>query len=232
VTTPALCVFAKPPGPGAKTRLAAALGEARAATLAEAFLRDTWRLARSLPGVRPVLALTGPIHGGPAVAASDWWPQGDGDLGARLERVLGRALETNGPALAIGADTPGLPARLIHEAIDALAHVDAVLGPADDGGFYLIGLRACPPGLLARLPWSAPTTCVATHDRLRSRGLRVATLSRWFDVDTPADLARLGALLRQGIIEAPATAWALAHPHGAGGPAPPEDELPWASSRS
>lgn len=206
-----VCVFAKPPRPGqAKTRLAAGVGEVRAAELAQAFLRDTWATASQLTWARAVVATTdGAPHelglpGHPAV-----WLQGEGDLGQRLERVLRRALGEADFALAIGADTPGLPERLLAQAAEALARADAVLGPTDDGGFYLLGLRTCPPALLDGLPWSVPTTFAATHARLEERGLTVRTLEPWFDVDRLEDLERLRRAMELGAIDAPATARAL-----------------------
>jgi hypothetical protein len=81
-----------------------------------------------------------------------------------------------------------------------------VLGPCEDGGFYLIGLRSCPAGLLADLPWSAPSTFQRTIDRLRSAGLSIAVLPPWFDIDTPDDLRRLERLLELGELSAPTTA--------------------------
>jgi glycosyltransferase A (GT-A) superfamily protein (DUF2064 family) len=95
---------------------------------------------------------------------------------------------------------------LLEAGRDALGRADAVIGPADDGGFYLLGLRTCPERLLAGLPWSAPDTFARTIERLRERGLRVEVLERWFDVDRPEDLDRLRALIQRGEIHAPSTA--------------------------
>jgi rSAM/selenodomain-associated transferase 1 len=206
-----LCVFAKPPRAGdVKTRLASAIGSARAATLALAFLEDTWAAASVLPWARAVLASTDPsaircagLVRGPV------WPQGKGDLGERLERILRRALRQTPLALAIGTDTPGLPPVLLSEARSALRCADAVLGPCEDGGFYLLGLRRCPPGLLRGLPWSAAETFQRTVERLRGRGLETAVISPWFDVDRPADLECLRALVARGELHAPRSAHAL-----------------------
>jgi rSAM/selenodomain-associated transferase 1 len=215
-----LCVFAKPPRPGeVKTRLAETLGAAPAAALARAFFLDTWRSATSCAWARAILATTD-------AAAPEWagispiWAQGGGDLGERLERVLFRALRSAPFAVAIGTDTPGLPTQLLESAWRALATADAVLGPCEDGGFYLIGLRRCPPGLLAGLPWSAEDTFVRTIARLREHGLAVETLPPWFDVDRAEDLSCVRALLSRGEIEAPETERALrtiAIPEGGGG---------------
>lgn len=197
-----ICIFAKPPVAGqVKTRLAAALGPARAADLARAFLDDTIAAVTALPWAQAALATTEPVE-----ARLPLLLQGEGDLGARIERVLRAALEGAAFAIAIGADAPALPARLLEGARAALNDADAVIGPADDGGFYLLGLRACPEGLLSDLPWSSSDTYTRTLERLRSRGLRVEVLERWFDVDRVEDLDRLRDALRNGEIDAPRTA--------------------------
>ena len=87
----------------------------------------------------------------------------------------------------------------------ALSSSDAVLGPTEDGGFYLIGLKKCPPGLLKDLPWSTTTTLTATEKRLRSRGFSVSVLEKWFDVDRPKDLRRLFYLVTRSEVSAPHT---------------------------
>ncbi|MFN0246664.1 MAG: TIGR04283 family arsenosugar biosynthesis glycosyltransferase [Kofleriaceae bacterium] len=204
-----ICVFAKPPVPGqAKTRLIPALGSGGAAELARAFLLDTCAPLRCRSDANAVLASTGPLDDTLlSQLAMPCWPQGDGDLGARIERVLQRALIDAPWAIAIGGDSPGRPTTLTDDAIAALHEgVDAVLGPSDDGGFYLLGLRRCPPGLLAGLPWSTPQTAAATLARLESAGLRTRVLAPWFDVDEPTDLERLDRLIANGEIVAPATA--------------------------
>ena len=201
-------VFARAPEPGkVKTRLASAVGAEGAALLAAAFLRDTWSSLSSVPWVRPIVATTGALD--PAFADLEAWDQGGGDLGARIERMLRRALAGAPAAFAVGADTPGLPSHLLDEAREALASADAVLGPCEDGGFYLLGLRSCPPDLLAGLPWSQQDTLDRVRERLESRGMSVALLSAYFDVDRPEDLDRLEGLVHGGAIEAPATAEAL-----------------------
>jgi hypothetical protein len=207
-----ICVFAKPPHPGkAKTRLAARVGDARAAEYAQAFLRDTWALVSDLAWTRSVIATTegaGNDLGLPG--RPNIWLQGDGDLGHRLERIMRRALAEADVAIAIGADTPGLPERLLVEASKEFTKADAVLGPSEDGGFYLLGLKRCPPGLLDDLPWSEPTTFAATRSRLLERGLAVRTLEPWFDVDRPEDLERLRGSIDCGALHAPETARLLA----------------------
>ncbi len=208
-----ICIFAKPPRVGqVKTRLAAQLGPSRAAALAWAFLHDSWTGLRSLDWAERVVATTGEIDGLPDLdPALQLWNQGSGDLGARLERVLRRALEQTRYAVALGADTPGLPEKLLESARDALdAGADAVLGPSEDGGFYLLGLRSCPAGLLSALPWSSADTGAATLEQLRGHGLSVHELTPWFDVDRAEDLERLRGCIASGEVFAPETASLLA----------------------
>jgi rSAM/selenodomain-associated transferase 1 len=207
-----VAVFAKPPVAGdVKTRLARALGAERAARLAAAFLRDTWAVVRALPWARPVLATTTtdptPFGLGGDV---ELWQQGDGDLGERMERTLARALGEAPAALLIGADAPALPASHLDAARAALGSSDVVLGPSEDGGFYLIGATRLPEGSLAGLPWSRADSRLRTEAQLTARGLRVARAPEWFDVDEARDLARLGRVLAEDPRAAPATRAALA----------------------
>jgi glycosyltransferase A (GT-A) superfamily protein (DUF2064 family) len=102
-----------------------------------------------------------------------------------------------------------MPPRVLDEAATLLRSHDAVLGPAEDGGYTLIGLSRCEPGLLAGLPWSTDQTLAATRARLLDRGYTVALAPRWFDVDRQEDLDRLATLLRSDEITAPATHKAL-----------------------
>jgi uncharacterized protein len=190
----AICVFAKPPVAGnVKTRLAPALGFELAAELARVFLLDTLELVSKIEWAKTVVATTGPFDSGleEALAGADIRDQGDGDLGARLERILRTELEHRDCVMAIGTDAPALTREHLSAARQALSCHDAVLGPADDGGYYLIGLRRCPVGLLARLPWSQPDTLEKTRQRLIERGFSVAMLGPLFDVDCPADLEKL-----------------------------------------
>jgi uncharacterized protein len=194
-------VFAKAPVPGrVKTRLIPAVGAEGASRLAKALLEDTLEALVAAGRAAPVLAVDDVEafrgRGLPLVE------QGTGDLGARLERVLGLGLTRSPAVVAVGSDTPGFPAPLLEECFQALGRADAVLAPAADGGFTLLGLRRCPPGLLRGLPWSGPDTFRATEARLRARGLSVARARPFFDVDGPADLARLRVELAEGTVQA------------------------------
>ncbi|MDE0957724.1 MAG: TIGR04282 family arsenosugar biosynthesis glycosyltransferase [Planctomycetota bacterium] len=202
-------IFAKVPRPGeVKTRLARTIGLEQAAKLAEAFLLDTYQSLANVPWAQPVVATTGPLVG--ELSSMEQWIQGDGDLGDRIERMVHRALATTDQVIVLGADTPGLPPVLLEQARVALQDADAVVGPGCDGGFYLLGLRHCPEGLLVGLPWSQKNTRMALLERLERFQLETHSIESWFDVDHPEDLERLIRGIEREQITAPATAAILA----------------------
>ncbi len=209
----ALVILGKAPELGrTKTRLAADIGPEAALELARAFIQDVWAHAASFAeatGGTATLLLSGDPSGLPALVAPRIAPQCTGDLGARIEHAARTGLQGHGRVLVLGTDSPGLPRGLLIRALEALEHREAVLAPALDGGFVLIGLRRCPAGLLADLPWSEEDTCARTLARLRARGLRTAILPPWFDVDHASELQRLWTLLLYDAVRAPATGAAL-----------------------
>jgi rSAM/selenodomain-associated transferase 1 len=192
-----LVIFARLPVPGrVKTRLAAAIGAERACQLYSAFLTDlVQRLGNSCD--RRLLAYT--PESPAAVAffqklASDefsLWSQPDGPLGERLSRCFETHLSATGRVIVIGSDAPTLPRELIAEAGAALGKSDCVLGPATDGGYYLVGLRRPCPRMFSDIAWDGPDVLEQTVVRLRSAGLSLRLLPPWYDVDVPADLQTL-----------------------------------------
>jgi hypothetical protein len=201
-----VCIFAKPPVPAeVKTRLIPVLGAAGAAELARAMLLDTWRTVEFCPRVRPILATTLPGDFPVSVSPEDLWLQGEGDLGQRIERILARALLQAPAAIAIGADSPALTAAHLEGALDTLQTHDAVVGPSMDGGFYLLALHECRPGVFSSLPWSTSETWQALKRRMEEHGLSTAELEPLFDVDTPRDLLSLEKHLMAHPSLAPAT---------------------------
>jgi rSAM/selenodomain-associated transferase 1 len=206
-TKATLCIFVKAPLPGlVKTRLTPLLTTVEAAGLAAAFFADTFALASSCEWARVVVACDGNPSLLKLATGTEVWPQGSGDLGERMERVLSLALESSKAAIVIGTDLPGLPRRFLDSAHLQLTGHDAIIGPSADGGFYLLGLQRCPSGLLRGIPWRSATTREHTVERLCSNGLTVAEAEPWFDVDVPTDLVRLEGLLREERIWAPRTA--------------------------
>src|SRR5574337_323346 len=127
-------------------------------------------------------------------------PQQGRDLGARLlstfEQLFSLGCER---ALAIDSDTPTLPTAYLERAIELLADtgIDVVLGPSEDGGYYLIGLRRPHPELFEDIAWSTSHVLSQTLQRSQEQRLQVACLDPWYDVDTPDDLNRLRRSLDQ-----------------------------------
>jgi rSAM/selenodomain-associated transferase 1 len=139
------------------------------------------------------------------------FPQRGDDLGARMARAFDELLALDvGGAILIGSDAPTLPRATLGQAVAAIAGADVVLGPSDDGGYYLIGLRAPRPDLFAGIAWSTETVFAATIDRARAARLSTAILPSWFDVDTPGDLDRLVSSLADPGTRAPHTRRVLA----------------------
>ena len=199
--TDRLLVFAKAPRPGrVKTRLARDVGPDRAALLYRRMGRAVVDAVRDGPfGVTICFdpedaeaEMREWLDEDAGVAAPlEWEPQGEGDLGARMERALRRSLSSAERVCLIGTDAPDVDATLVMDAFDALSHADVVLGPATDGGYYLIGVRAPAPSLFRQVPWSTPDVFTCTVERARQAGLTVQTLPELRDVDTVADLAHL-----------------------------------------
>ncbi|MEM1130848.1 MAG: TIGR04282 family arsenosugar biosynthesis glycosyltransferase [Pseudomonadota bacterium] len=186
----------KEPRPGqVKTRLARDIGAVEAAWW---YRHHCAKLLRAAPryGWQTELAVTADVAG----RASRVWPphfprraQGRGDLGARMARLL--CSGAPGPVVVIGSDIPGITRSLIADAFHALGSHDAVIGPAVDGGYWLIGLarrRAPPPGLFFGVRWSThhalEDTCATLGDN------RLATIQSLRDVDSIDDLRAIARL--------------------------------------
>lgn len=195
----ALFVVAKAPVAGrVKTRLVPHLTPEQAAQIAGWMLRGTVRSVQRLRGVEPIVAVDPPEA---AEELGAWLggrirvlPQSDGALGARLEDLFRRGFEGNHRAvIVLGSDHPGLPRRYLRGAVRWLRRGGdrVVLGPTEDGGYYLLGLSRPHPELLRGIPWSTPGVFRATVERVRAQGLALRVLPRWFDVDHPEDLKRL-----------------------------------------
>ena len=194
----ALAIFAKEPLPArVKTRLVPPLTPAEAADLYGAMLAAILDRAAHLPGVDPWLFLD-PAGGNgtrlPAAARPlPRHPQEGDDLGRRMENCFRTLFAAGYAAVAlIGSDSPDLPAAYVEEAFARLDAADAVYGPSEDGGYYLIALKEVHPVLFRDIPWSTETVLPLSLERAAAAGLSVALLPPWYDVDTPADLGRPG----------------------------------------
>lgn len=214
--TGTLGIFARHPECGrVKTRLAESIGPAAACELYTAMLRDTVeRAVNSYP--RVVLAYT-PGTEAASAALREWfsppvefWPQPEGTLGERLEQFFATWLprSANG-VVVIGTDSPTLPAELVAEAFSALRRVDAVLGPAMDGGFYLLGLAPRGPvmvggantpawltALFRGIAWDGPEVLRQMVEHIEGAELSLRVLPPWYDVDVVRDLTVLAGHLR------------------------------------
>ena len=176
-----LLIIAKQPVPGkVKTRFVPPCTYEQAATLAAAALADTLHTLLLVPARRRVLVLDG--QPGPWLPPGfEIVPQRGGLLDERLAWAFAAA---RGPALLVGMDTPQVTPDLLTVDWDA---ADAVFGPAADGGFWALGLRAPDPGLLRGVPMSTARTGAIQRARLVTAGLRVVDLPQLRDVDTAAD---------------------------------------------
>jgi rSAM/selenodomain-associated transferase 1 len=208
--TCAIAVMAKAPQPGrCKTRLVPPLEPDQAAALSAAFLRDvTENIAAA--------SRAAPIHGYIAYAPAGLEPLFDGHLAEGTGLVLadgspemppkvqgfGRCLlhavqsllaKGYGAACVLNSDSPTLPTGILAMTADLLARPGdrAVLGPADDGGYYLLGVKQAHARLFEDIAWSTETVALQTASRARELGLELAMLPTWYDVDDAAALYRL-----------------------------------------
>jgi rSAM/selenodomain-associated transferase 1 len=191
----------KAPLPGrVKTRLAAEVGSQRAAEI----YRDLGRrVVSAAAGVgHEIVVWFAPADCRPVVR--DWLQglgvaayraQVTGTLGARLAAAFRRHFSGGARrVIVIGSDCPGIDACVVSRAFAALDEHDVVIGPAHDGGYYLIGLRAPAPGLFRGIAWSTGGVLELTLTRARRLGLRIALLARLRDVDTASDARAVGLL--------------------------------------
>lgn len=195
-------VFAKAPTPGrVKTRLAPALGEVAAAALYRQLAERTLSTAVAAglgqvelwcaPGTQDAFFLSCAERHGVGLRA-----QGEGDLGVRMAHALEFALAEGSPGLLIGSDCPVFTPEYLRDAAAALANGDdAVFGPAEDGGYVLIGLARGPAApLFQDIAWGSATVMQETRARLARLNWRWRELATLWDVDRPEDLPRLARL--------------------------------------
>ena len=190
-----LCVFLKYPTPGlVKTRLAVALGSDAASEVSrlltevtlerlEAFRQDTVLCVDPTSALARTRALLG----------REWFfrPQHGSTLGERLAEVTAHAFAGKARrVVVVGTDSPWLRPGTIEAAFDALERAEMVIGPARDGGYYLIGLSRCAPALFEAMAWSTPLVYADTVMKARKLGLRFEVLQEGYDVDHLEDLQR------------------------------------------
>lgn len=203
-----LGLFAKQPLAGAvKTRLAAATSAEWAARVAAAFLGDT---VERLAGIEARRVLAFDPAAGQAYFAEvvghryELVSQGTGDLGERMARFFASQLAAAARStVLVGTDSPTLPLHFVQQAFRELERADLVLGPATDGGYYLVGCGPRLPPTFDGIAWSKPNVLADTVARLTDPTWRLALLPPWYDVDTLEDwqmlCGHLAALERSGI---------------------------------
>ena len=191
-------VAAKQPERGkVKTRIASVLGDARAAELYRCALLDTLALALSISDVTHALSYAPPTDDARRYFARIaptllLMPQSGATLGERLGDTLARLLARFSPVVIIGSDGPDLPAAFLTRAFDLLRdRIDVVLGPANDGGYYLVGMRSMQPTLFEGIDWSTDAVARQTRKRAGDAALNLVELPHWHDLDTVADLQAL-----------------------------------------
>ena len=180
-----------------KTRLVPALGAHRACELHRALVRHTLAEVQRFTWRSSDVSVEVWVTGAPDETSAQAWlgstvairDQGDGDLGARMDRATQAAFAEGAEAVVvIGGDCPQLKADHLTSAFIALALNDAVLGPAADGGYYLIGMRRALPALFHGIRWGGAEVLAQTLAAARALSLEVALLATLRDVDVPADL--------------------------------------------
>lgn len=203
----ALIVFARAPEPGrVKTRLAPLLGEEGAARLHARLVEKTLRTARDSgigaidlycsPGTKDVFFARMKKRFGVNLES-----QGRGDIGDRMYRAFKRALRSHAYVVLVGSDCPVLKPADLRAAVRVLRDgADAVLAPAEDGGYPLIGLRRVSRQLFDGIPWGGPEVLARTRGRLKALHWCWEELRILWDVDRPEDVLRLrrSGLLRKG----------------------------------
>ena len=196
-------IFAKAPIPGfAKTRLIPSLGAEGAARLARHMIINTISETFSAGVGHVELCVTPDISldvwkslSLPASVA--WTSQGEGNLGERMSRAAGRVVGQGDAIILVGTDCPGLDATQIQRAAEQLDDVDAIMIPAVDGGYVLLGLRKFHKNVFETISWSTPSVADETLFRISQLGWSVATLAPLNDIDDPADLQWLPPEWRQ-----------------------------------
>jgi rSAM/selenodomain-associated transferase 1 len=191
-----IAVFAKAPVPGAvKTRLAAGIGAQAAAALHAGFVRRA--LATAVESqVGPVELWCAPDEGGDFFAgcAREFGValrrQQGGDLGARMGHAMEDSLAAGASLVLVGSDCPAMTADHVRRARAALLDTDAVLAPAEDGGYVLVGQSVRLPSIFADIPWSTGAVMERTRKRLARDGATWVELETLWDVDRPEDYER------------------------------------------
>jgi hypothetical protein len=199
-----IAVFARAPVAGeVKTRLIASLGPEGAAQLHARLVRHALACA-SAAGVGPVELWCAPDTSHPFFARSaaefgvSLHAQPGGDLGSRMAHAFRAALGENAALVLIGSDCPALTPEALRSAAAALATHEAVIAPAEDGGYVLVALSRPDPGIFSGIAWGGSDVMAETRVRLERAGIRWKELETFWDIDRPEDYSRLE---REGLLQ-------------------------------
>ncbi len=205
---PWLIIMMKAPEPGrVKTRLAKSIGDRGAAQLYRRFVEYLLSEIIAAPGTqwRPMIAFA-PDHAEAEIRAwleplapeaTPFIAQGEGDLGCRLIRVFETAFSQGAPAVAaLGTDCVALKPEDLERAFADLRGAPLIMGEAEDGGYWIVGMNAMRSGIFESMPWSEPTLAARTRAKASALGLAIAEQPLNFDIDTVDDLAKLSLELR------------------------------------
>jgi len=202
--TKALGLFAKYWQPGkVKTRLAASIGLQRAADTYQQFVKTLIERLSDCQAEK-WLAFTPAERKGEflELVPNDWQLdlQAEGDLGDRMRTFFARRFEAGSErAVLVGSDSPHLPLESIQQAFEQLRESQVVLGPTEDGGYWLVGAAGNVPEIFSGIPWSTPQVWQATLDALQAAKISYSTLAVCYDVDNGDDLQRLISDLQNAI---------------------------------
>lgn len=184
-----LIILAKKPELGkCKTRLAQGIGEALAHVVYQKLLSNTLSIAQNPAWETHVFWKGEGAY--PLSAEFKVKEQVTGDLGLKMCRAFETTLSENDAAVMIGTDCPDLTSDLLHQAFKALENKDLVLGPSEDGGYYLIGMKRNMPFLFDNMEWSTPEVLENTVQRANKNTLNVVQLRSLNDIDTESDLCQ------------------------------------------
>lgn len=197
MTDNALIIFIRNPELGkVKTRLAADLGPEEALRIYQRLLGHTRQVAQSVNSERH-------LYYSNFIDRKDQWPEQDfskflqptGDLGARMLYAFEQALSVKAKAVIVGSDCPGLTSRILDAAFDQLEQHDFVIGPAMDGGYYLLGMNSITPELFLDMTWSTDEVFLDTTQRMRALGGSWHVLPTLSDIDYAQDWEKYGHLI-------------------------------------
>lgn len=191
---PTIIIFIKNPELGkAKTRLASTLGPERALRIYEALLGHTREVVSSIPARRL-------LYYSSFIDEQDDWSaqlfekhlQASGELGQRMEAAFQQAFETGAPVLIVGSDCAQLTPDILHQAIAQLEQQDVVIGPAEDGGYYLLGMNRFLPALFRDIAWSTEQVLPQTLAIAKNQGASCELLPVLSDIDYEEDWEKHG----------------------------------------